>query len=86
MGRTARRVTWTCQEGSGSLLGYLISCNIADRLIRFGVNRFDLFGTGETHDRRHPGLRPFLDMFLADAVAEKMRSAALANSDFLEAA
>ena len=69
MGRTARRVIWTCQEGSGSLLGNFISCFVADRFIDFGVNRFDFFGTSKTHDRRNPGLRPFLDLGLADEVA-----------------
>ena len=33
-GRTARRVTWTCQEGSGSLLGDLVLSFILDRFLR----------------------------------------------------
>jgi hypothetical protein len=35
--RTARRVTWTCQEGSGSLLG-----NFARSLVRCRVSSFIL--------------------------------------------
>ena len=39
LGRTARRVTWTCQEGSGSLLGNLIGHLVADQLLGFVINR-----------------------------------------------
>jgi len=68
-GRTARRVTWTCQEGSGSLLGNFVTRFVADRLVGIGRNRFDFVGTGKPHDRRHPSLCPFLNLSLADKVA-----------------
>ena len=64
-------MTWTCQEGSGSLLGNLISCFSVDRPVSVVVSQFDFFSTGETHDRRHPGLRPFLGIRLADEVARE---------------
>ena len=58
----------TCQEGSGSLLGNFVNFFGVDRLVAFVVGQFDFFETGETHDRRHPCLRPFLNLGLANEV------------------
>ncbi len=39
-GRTARRVTWTCQEGSGSLLGNFVHGLVISRVRSFILDRF----------------------------------------------
>ena len=54
-------MTWTCQEGSGSLLGNLDSFFCVDRLVSFVVGQLDFLGTGETFQIWNPAL------LLADA-------------------
>ena len=64
-------MTWTCQEGSGSLLGKFIRRDVAVRLVDFGFIWRDSPSTGEPHYRRQPGLCPFLDLGLANEVARE---------------